>query len=69
MSVNAWSLEVNLIWFVGAKIKIPVIQVTGIFISWRRDSVEYARNEACETINHPLCGCATEVIQRSHLSL
>ena len=39
------------------------------FISWRRDSVEYARNEAYETINHPLCGCATEVIQRSHLSL
>ena len=24
--------EVNLIWFVGAKIEIPVIQVTGIFL-------------------------------------
>ena len=33
-----------------------------------RDSVEYARNEAFETKNHPLCGCATEVIQRNHLS-
>ena len=29
-----------------------------------RDSVENARDEACETINHPLCGCATEVIPK-----
>ena len=25
--------------------------------------------ETCEIINHPLCGCATEVIQKNHLSV
>jgi hypothetical protein len=25
--------------------------------------------ETCEIINHPLCGCATDVIQKNHLSV
>ena len=31
--------------------------------------ISQKRNESCETINHPLCGCATDVIQKSHLSV
>lgn len=35
--------------------------IIGTCPSWAR--------KACETINHPLCGCATDVIQKNHHSI
>ena len=29
----------------------------------------FRKMESCETINHPLCGCASVVIQKKHLSV
>ena len=48
---------------------LPRIPVKDFSLLSMTEFFVFRKMESCETINHPLCGCASVVIQKNHLSV